>query len=74
MNKKRVKQSVYKIVESKNKHVIKDPTFCPNCGIDASGFSEISEKFGLRNMSDGITRVQSWCKDCRNYRFSNKFN
>jgi len=45
--------------------VIRDPTSCPNCGLEASGHSEIVERFGLRLMEDGVTRVQSWCRECR---------
>lgn len=56
------------------KFAVKDPTFCPNCGDSASGISEIMEKFGLRTMDEGIIRVQSWCKQCRGYRYGNKFN
>jgi|APSaa5957512535_1039671.scaffolds.fasta_scaffold11590_4 hypothetical protein len=49
--------------------VIRDPTYCPNCDKSASGHSEIVELFGLRLMSDGVTRVQSWCKECRSTGF-----
>ena len=74
MNKKRTGQSLYHVEKPSERFAIKDPTYCPNCGTDASGFSEISEKFGLRLMDDGVTRVQSWCRDCRGFRFSNKRN
>ena len=45
---------------------IKDSTSCPHCEKTALGIDSIVRDFGLRNMSDGVTRVQSWCKDCRN--------
>jgi len=47
--------------------VIQDPTNCPNCGLTALGFDKIMSKFGLRNMCDGTVRVQSWCRNCRDY-------
>lgn len=74
MNKKRIHQSLARSSGFRGKFVIKDPTFCPNCNLEASGYSEIVEKFGLRDMGDGTIRVQSWCKDCRGYRFGNMQN
>ena len=47
--------------------VIEDPTSCPNCGLFASNIDNILKNFGLRNMGDGTVRVQSWCRNCRNY-------
>jgi len=47
--------------------VLQDPTSCPNCELDASGLDSILTNFGLRNMGDGSVRVQSWCRNCRNY-------
>jgi len=47
--------------------VIEDPTSCPNCGFDAGGLKDILNNFGLRNMGDRTVRVQSWCRNCRNY-------
>ena len=52
--------------------VIQDPTYCPNgdCsnhGLHSHGLDEILNNFGLRNMSDGTVRVQSWCRNCRNH-------
>jgi len=44
---------------------IKDPTSCPQCYQTAEGITNIQKKFGLRKMTDGITRVQSWCRNCR---------
>ena len=38
---------------------------CPNCGKTAHGEDEIEEEFGYRNMGDGRTIPQSWCRDCR---------
>lgn len=38
---------------------------CPNCGKTAHGKDEIEELFGYRNMGDGRTIPQSWCRDCR---------
>jgi hypothetical protein len=46
---------------------IQDPTDCPNCGLIANGLDDITVNFGLRNMDDGSVRVQSWCRNCRNY-------
>ena len=46
--------------------IIPDFTSCPHCFGTASGHDSIVEDFGLRNMGNGITRVQSWCKKCRN--------
>jgi len=45
---------------------IKAPASCPQCPTTASGIDAIVRYFGLRNMGDGTTRVQSWCKQCRN--------
>jgi len=45
---------------------IKDSTSCPHCEKTANGYDSIIRNFGLRNMGDGATRVQSWCKVCRN--------
>lgn len=47
------------------KTIIKDPAICPHCFRTATGHKSIIKIFGLRNMDDGTTRVQSWCKDCR---------
>ncbi len=44
---------------------IKDPAMCPHCFRTAAGHESIIKNFGLRNMDDGTTRVQSWCRDCR---------
>lgn len=41
-------------------------TTCSNCDKPAEGEKEVDELFGFRKMSDGKTRVQSWCKECRN--------
>ncbi len=40
---------------------------CPSCGAHASGRKEIMSAFGFRRTS-GITRPQSWCKECRSDR------
>jgi len=45
--------------------IIKDPTSCPHCLKTAVGYDSIIQDFGLRNMDDGTTIVQSWCRDCR---------
>lgn len=47
--------------------LIQDPTSCPNCELGAGGLHDILTNFGLRNMGDGTIRVQSWCRNCRNY-------
>jgi len=46
---------------------IKDFTSCPRpqCPTTATGYDAIIRDFGLRNMGDGTTRVQSWCRKCR---------
>ena len=44
---------------------IKNPTSCPSCQKVAVGYDAIIVDFGLRNMYDGVTRVQSWCRNCR---------
>jgi len=74
MKKKRTHQSVTGSDGFRGRFVINDPTFCPNCEISASGYSEIVERFGLRDIGDGTIRVQSWCRDCRGYRFGNMQN
>jgi hypothetical protein len=38
---------------------------CPKCGKIAEGKEKIQELFGYREMRDGKTRTQSWCKECR---------
>jgi len=47
--------------------MIKDSTSCPrpDCPATATGYDAIIRDFGLRNMGDGTTRVQSWCRKCR---------
>lgn len=40
-------------------------TKCPNCGKEANSYEEVEREFGYRDMGDGRTIVQSWCKDCR---------
>ncbi len=47
--------------------VLQDPTSCPNCELSATGVRDILINFGLRNMKDSTVRVQSWCRNCRNY-------
>jgi len=47
--------------------VVQDPTSCPSCALGSSGLHDILTNFGLRNMEDGTVRVQSWCRNCRNY-------
>lgn len=42
-----------------------DSALCPHCSKTAEGLDSVIKEFGLRNMDD-VTRVQSWCKDCRN--------
>ena len=44
-----------------------DSTTCPNCKLFVRGFDSIFINFGLRNIGDGSVRVQSWCRNCRNY-------
>lgn len=38
---------------------------CPCCGVSAEGEAEIEEVFGYRNMGDGRTIPQSYCRECR---------
>ena len=40
---------------------------CPKCGKSAGSRKEIEKKFGYRNI-DGMSRPQSWCRDCRSHR------
>ncbi|AFS83375.1 hypothetical protein [Candidatus Nitrosopumilus sediminis] len=47
--------------------LIEDPTNCPNCKLGATGMQNILTRFGLRNMGDGTVRVQSWCRNCRDF-------
>ena len=51
-----------------NKHATSsmssENTKCPRCNKLAISQLEIEKQFGYRNM-DGVTRPQSWCKDCR---------
>jgi len=54
-------------------YLMKDLTRCPQCGRTASGRPFIQSFFGFRKMEDGITRVQSWCKPCRNKPRAQKF-
>jgi hypothetical protein len=54
------------MVESFGTISMMNSTLCPHCSKTATGLDSIIKNFGLRNMSDGVTRVQSWCKDCRN--------
>ena len=54
------------MVESFGNISMMDSTLCPHCSKTATGIDSIIKDFGLRNMDDGVTRVQSWCKDCRN--------
>jgi len=37
---------------------------CPKCGRTAASRQEVEKEFGFRNV-DGITRPQSWCRECR---------
>ena len=53
-------------LESLGNISMRDSTLCPHCLKTATGLDSIIKYFGLRNMDDGVTRVQSWCKDCRN--------
>ena len=43
----------------------KEHVKCPKCGKIAQSRLDIEKKFGFRNM-DGISRSQSWCRNCRN--------
>ena len=42
----------------------KENVRCPKCGKESKSRQEIEKEFGFRNM-DGITRSQSWCRNCR---------
>ena len=61
------KQKINFFTSSTKNSAILDQTTCPNCKLSVSGFASIFVNFGLRNMGDGSVRVQSWCKNCRNY-------
>ena len=42
------------------------PWTCPHCNqVEAGSRSELIKYFGLRKMSDGTVRNQSWCRECR---------
>jgi len=42
------------------------PWTCPHCSqSNAETKSELIKNFGLRKMSDGTIRNQSWCRECR---------
>ena len=45
--------------------LIRDFAFCPHCRISVNGIIPILQYFGLRNMENGIVKVQSWCIKCR---------
>lgn len=39
---------------------------CPNCGVRAETFDEMTEVFGWRRSPDGpYHTIQSWCRSCR---------
>ena len=42
-----------------------DYALCPRCYVEAKGTKKVIEFFGLRNMGNGIIRVQSHCRECR---------
>ena len=51
------------------KHVTADTyaninTKCPACNKSVGNHKDVEKEFGFRNI-DGITRPQSWCKECR---------
>ena len=40
-------------------------TVCPNCKKEVNSYEAVESEFGYRNMGDGRTIVQSWCRKCR---------
>ncbi|RLV58297.1 hemagglutinin [Parashewanella curva] len=38
---------------------------CRGCDQVATDEKSVEELFGIRNMGDGIVRVQSYCRKCR---------
>lgn len=41
------------------------PHTCPKCSkTTAKTFQELDEKFGFRNVANGVIK-QSWCRKCR---------
>ena len=42
-----------------------DYALCPRCYKEARTKKKVVELFGLRNMGNGIIRVQSHCRTCR---------
>jgi len=68
INPDELRESIYdfKIKNSENNSKIVLPWVCPHCkNTKAIIFSELIEKFGLRKMSNGTIRNQSWCRSCR---------
>ena len=56
----------YKIKNSESNFKVILPWTCPHCDkTKAITHSELIENFGLRKMSDGTIRNQSWCRICR---------
>ena len=68
INPDELRESIYdfKIKNPENNSKITLPWVCPHCeNTKAIIFSELIEKFGLRKMSNGTIRNQSWCRSCR---------
>lgn len=52
--------------EQNSKEKIILPWTCTHCSqVKAGSRSELIKNFGLRKMSDGTVRNQSWCRECR---------
>ena len=68
INPNELRESIYdyKIKNSESNFKVTLPWTCPNCEkTNAITQPELVENFGLRKMSDGTIRNQSWCRRCR---------
>ncbi|BDQ31728.1 hypothetical protein NZNM25_18660 [Nitrosopumilus zosterae] len=64
MNQTNILETVLEKIYLEIRNRLESATKCPKCGIVAIGNSEIERLFGYRKMGE-ITRVQSWCRECR---------
>lgn len=60
-----LKYKMKPIEEEKSSTIAKCP-LPKGCGKQAKGETEIEKLFGYRNMGNGVIRVQSYCRRCRN--------
>ena len=64
MNQTNILDTMLGKIHDEIKNRLEPATKCPKCGITAIGNSDMEKLFGFRKM-DGISRVQSWCRECR---------